>query len=124
MAPHAASRSAPLGNYDDEGRRLIGFDRIRFVVGASVESEQEAQTMLEDAIPLFGDMQLYFIVQRSDNFQGMNPGWWVVIEAYQGEPSTENLASRPPCVPRRTREERHGQDLGSIPVYEEMVGGV
>ena len=52
-------------------------ETLYLVVGASVGTEESASSALEAAIPRFGDMQSYFIVQRSDNFDGLQPGsWW------------------------------------------------
>jgi hypothetical protein len=36
-------------------------------------------------------MQSYFIVQLSDSFDGLEPGWWIVIEAYYNEPEESEL---------------------------------
>jgi hypothetical protein len=74
-----------LGGVSHLGQQLY------FLIGDSVETEREAQSLLDEAIPRFGDMQSYFIVQRSDNFEGMRPGWWVVFEAYRMQPSDANL---------------------------------
>ena len=104
-----------LGGTSHEGETLY------FVIGASVESEPEAQAMLEDAIPLFGDMQSYFIVQRSDNFQGMEPGWWVIIEAYRSEPSPENLDFDRRGFPDAYVESATVRTSDPIPVYERNV---
>jgi hypothetical protein len=60
------------------------------VIGASVRTEAQAKTKLEPAKAV-GDMQSNFIVQLSDNFAGMTPGYWVVFEAYDGYPSAEDL---------------------------------
>lgn len=73
-----------LGGASHKGETLC------FVIGASVGSEAQAQALLEPAKAV-GDMQSNFIVQLSDNFEGMNPGYWVVFEAYDGYPSVEDL---------------------------------
>lgn len=104
-----------LGGTSQEGKTLF------FVIGASVASEREAQALLEDATPSFGDMQSYFIVQRSDNFQGMEPGWWVIIEAYRDEPSPENLAFGRRGFPDAYVKSATVRTSDPIPVYEEMV---
>ena len=106
-----------LGGTSHEGETLY------FVIGASVESEREAQATLEDAIPLFGDMQSYFIVQRSDNFQGMEPGWWVILEAFRSEPSPENLAFDRRGFPDAYVKSATVRTSDPIPVYEDLVGG-
>lgn len=65
-----------LGGKSHKGESLY------FVVGDSVSTEAEARALLQKALPKF-DTALYMIVQHSDNFAGMRPGWWVVIEAYR-----------------------------------------
>jgi hypothetical protein len=73
-----------LGGTSHKGEKLY------FVIGASVRTEAQAKTKLEPAKAV-GDMQSNFIVQLSDNFAGMTPGYWVVFEAYDGYPSAEDL---------------------------------
>jgi hypothetical protein len=65
-------------------------EELYFVIGASVGSEEEALALLEPAKAV-GDMQSNFIVQLSDNFAGMTPGYWVIFEAYTGYPSADDL---------------------------------
>ena len=48
-------------------------EKLYFVIGASVKTETQAKALLEGAKAV-GDMQSYFIVQLSDNFEGMRPG--------------------------------------------------
>jgi hypothetical protein len=79
--------------------------------------------MLEKATPLFGDMQSYFVVQLSDNFEGLKPGWWVVIEVYRGEPSPDNLAFDRRGFPDAYVKQATVRTSDPIPVYEDMVGG-
>jgi hypothetical protein len=96
-------------------------DTLYFVVGLSTSSEREARLKLNAALPLFGDMQSYFIVQRSDNFDGMRGGYWIVAEAYRKRPSAENLAFGRRAFP--SAYVRHAVVLTSdpIPVYEDLV---
>jgi len=65
-------------------------EELYFVIGASVATEAEAKALLEPAKAV-GDMQSSFIVQLSDNFDGMSPGYWVIFEAYDGYPSEDDL---------------------------------
>jgi hypothetical protein len=118
-APRVSAKSRAyaerIGGTPHEGERLY------FVIGDSVGSEREAQSLLDRAQLSFGDMQSYFIVQRSDNFDGMRPGWWVIIEAYRESPSTENLqfgrrGFRGAYVKRATV-----RTADPIPVYEDLV---
>ena len=65
-------------------------ETLYFVIGASLGSEAQAKAQLEPAKAV-GDMQSNFIVQLSDNFLGMTPGYWVIFEAYDGYPSDDDL---------------------------------
>jgi len=76
--------AASLGGTSHKGEELY------FVIGASLSSEAQAKALLEPAKAV-GDMQSNFIVQLSDNFAGMTPGYWVIFEAYDGYPSVEDL---------------------------------
>lgn len=113
-----AEYARSLGGVSQEGRTLY------FVIGASVKSEREAQALLEKALPTFGDMQAYFIVQRSDNFKGMTPGWWVIIEAYRSKPSVENVAFGRRGFPDAYVKRATVRTSDPIPVYEHMVDGL
>lgn len=72
--------AASLGGTSHKGETLF------FVIGASLGSEAQAKTQLEPAKAV-GDTQMNFIVQLSDNFEGMTPGYWVIFEAYDSYPA-------------------------------------
>jgi hypothetical protein len=116
VSPASIAYAEELGGTSQLGKTLY------FVIGASVESEEEAQTLLDEATPYFGDMQSYFIVQRSDNFEGMEPGWWVVFEAYRDEPSTENLDFGRRAFPDAYVKSATVLTSDPIPVYEDRLG--
>jgi hypothetical protein len=116
VSADSISYAKSLGGTSHQGETL------HFVIGASVKSEEEAQALLDEATPRFGDMQSYFIVQRSDNFQGMRPGWWVVIETYRAEPSEENLSFDRRGFPEAYVKSATVRTSDPIPVYEDMVG--
>ena len=59
-------------------------ETLYLVVGATAGSETDAQATLKAALPKF-DTALYMVVQRSDNFDGLNPGSWLLIEAYRDQ---------------------------------------
>lgn len=120
--PHAISAESAkyaesLGGNSHENERLY------FIIGASVRSERDAQKELSRALPLFGDMQSYFIVQRSESFEGMRPGWWVVIEAYRKQPSRENLMLARRAFPDAYVKTATVGTSYPIPVYEDQVSG-
>ena len=95
---------------------------LYFLVGASLDSEEAARTLLDEVAPLFGDMQSYFIVQNSSNLDGMEPGRWVIVEAYRDEPSAENLEFGRRAFPDPQVVEATVLTDDPIPVYEEIMG--
>lgn len=115
-SPQATSYAAELGGSSHEGEMLY------LVIGATVTSEAEALGLLEDALPLFGDMQPYFIVQASDSFEPLTAGQWVIVEAYRDEPSPENLEFGRRAFPDARVERVTVRTSAPIPVYEDLVG--
>ncbi len=105
-----------LGGSSHEGEGLY------LLVGARAASEREAQSLLDAAIPLFGDMQSYFIVQRSDAFEGLGSEDWVVVEAYRDEPSDKNVGFAQRAFPDATVVRVTVRTADPMPVYEDMVG--
>jgi hypothetical protein len=117
VSPDSIAYAQSLGGISHEGETLY------LVVGATLDSEEQAQAMLDNATPLFGDMQSYFIVQKSDNFEGLEPRWWVVLEAYRSEPSPENLNFDRRGFPMAYVQRATVRTSDPIPVYEDVVGG-
>jgi len=115
--PSAKSRaySSSIGGVSHKGERLY------FIVGDSVGTEREAQALLTKAIPSFGDMQSFFIVQRSDNFDGMRAGWWVVIEAHLHNPKAEDLQFAKRGFPGAYVKRATVRTSDPIPVYDQLV---
>lgn len=108
--------AAALGGTPHRGEKLF------VVVGLVTKTEEAAAKALDAALPVFGDMQTYFIVQRSDNFAGMAPGSWVLIEAYR----TRENAEREIELGRRAFANAYVKQVtvrtaDPIPVYEDMV---
>lgn len=97
-------------------------DLLYVIVGASYSDEAAASAALNDALPLFGDMQTYFIVQRSESFAGLSSGRWVIVEAHRNAPdeSSLELARRAFAEARVQRVTVRTDD--PIPVYEDLVG--
>jgi hypothetical protein len=104
-----------LGGTSHKGEKLY------FVIGASVKTESQALALLEPAKAV-GDMQSYFIVQLSDNFDGMTPGYWVVFEAYRDYPSAENIDFGRRPFPDAYVKSAVVLTDDPIPVYEDMMG--
>lgn len=112
----ATDYARSIGGTNHEGETLY------FIIGASVRTEAEAQAALDRAIPLFGDMQSYFIVQRSNAFDGMKAGWWVVVEAYRKHPSPEILDFARRAFPDAYVKRATVGVSAPVPVYEDLVG--
>lgn len=118
-AATAGVSSESLAYAESLGGKSHDGEMLYFVIGASVKTEEQAQVLLEGAKAV-GDMQSYFIVQRSDNFQGMSPGWWVVFEAYREYPSPDNLAFCRRPFPDAYVKSATVRTSDPIPVYEDM----
>jgi hypothetical protein len=106
-----------IGGFDHKGLTLY------FIIGGTFGTESDAQAALDRALPLFGDMQPYFIVQSSDSFAGMTPGRWVVVEAHFKTPSKENLEFARRGFPDAQVQRARVMVSAPIPVYEDIVGG-
>jgi hypothetical protein len=107
-----------LGGTSHQGQTLY------FIVGDSYDTEAQATAALKKARPRFGDMQDYFIVQQSDNFLGIRPGLWLVIEAYRSPDNARNqleFAQRAFAYAHISRATVKTAD--PIPVYEDVVHG-
>lgn len=129
----AAPSSADAGGIVDELSDSIEYARglggishqgetLYFVVGAVTQSEGEAQALLREATPFFGDMQSYFIVQRSDNLEGFETGKWVILEAYDESPSAENVEFGRRAFPDAYVTSAKVLASDPIPVYEDRLG--
>ena len=117
VSPASIEYARSLGGTSHLGETLY------FVVGVSVDTEELASSALEAATPRFGDMQDYFIVQRSDNFDGLQPGSWVVIEAYRDKPSADDLAFGRRGFPAASVQKATVSTEDPIPVVEDMLAG-
>lgn len=95
---------------------------LYLVVGTTAGSEDKARTLLDEVTPLFGDMQSCFMVQNSSNLEAMKLGHWVVMEAYRGEPSAENLDFARRAFPDAYVKEATALTEDPVPVYEEIIG--
>lgn len=117
LSAHAIRRAEELGGKPRRGQRIY------VVVGASASTEIDAQRALERAIPVFGDMQTYFCVQRADAFDGLAASLpYVVIEAYEDEGNAREglqLAARGFSQPYVSAVVVLTDD--PIPLYEEMT---
>ena len=127
-APTAEQLAAPLSADAKRYAKSIGGvshkgETLYFIVGMSARSEAEAQAALDAATPTFGDMQSYFIVQKSDNFKGMRPGWWIVVEPYRERKHVaEQMVFAQRGFPDAYATRATVMTSDPIPVYEDAVG--
>ncbi len=118
LSESAIDYARQLGGTPQDGETLY------VIIGASMNFEDLVQQRIDDATLAFGDMQSYFIVQKSDNFEGMEPGWFVAIEAYRDEAHANDSLD----FARRGFEDPYIKRVvvrtgDPIPVYEDLVGG-
>jgi len=116
LSEESLSFARSLGGSPHQG------DSLFLIIGATAGSEKEAKVLLQNALPLFGDMQPYFIVQKSDAFEGLDPGEWIVIEAYRAQPSAENIQFAKRAFPDAVIRKVVARNRDPIPVYEDMTG--
>ena len=121
--PGETISEATLQYAKDLGGKSHRGESLYLIIGDSVGSESAALAELEQAIPKFGDMQSYFVVQKSDNFQGMAPGEWVIVEAYRQQPSPENIQFGQRGFPDAHVVKATVKTSDPIPVYEDVTGG-
>jgi hypothetical protein len=110
----AYAKSLGGASYNGEGLYLI--------IGASKSSEAEAQALLNKALPAFGDMQPYFIIQLSDNFSGLKPGYFVIVEAHLNQPNEEDLQFARRGFPDAYTKFVTVNTGDPIPAYEDVMG--
>jgi hypothetical protein len=91
---------------------------LYLVVGASARSEAQALGELETAKTIEGQ-DTFFIVQLSENFDGLLPGHWVVIQAYEERPSVQEIDLCRRAFPRATVERVRVRTEDPIPVRVE-----
>ena len=106
-----------IGGQDVKGQTF------NFIVGGTYPTEAAAQAALDKAKPRFGDTQSFFIVQRSDSFEGMAPGSWVVVEAHFKTPSDDNMTFARKGFPDASVVRARILVTDPIPVFENLVGG-
>jgi hypothetical protein len=114
LSDDALAYAKSIGGKSQKGKHLY------LAIGASVKTEAEAQVLLDKATPKFGDMQSYYIVQYSNNFQGLNPGWYVLIEAYKDPPDIYNLDFGRRAFPDLYVKAVTVKTSDPIPVYEDQ----
>ncbi len=117
LSEGAKRYATSIGGKSRRGKTLY------FIIGASTTSEAAAQAALDTAKPSFGDLQSYFIVQKSDNFAGMRPGWWIVVEPYREKKHVaEQLVFAQRGFPDAYVSRAKVKTTDPIPVYEDAVG--
>lgn len=88
--PYAASEMIPFirtMGVSHKGEKLIALVR-------TVHPSKDAATKaLTEALPSFGDLVTYFVIEPTEHLQGsgLPAGQWVVAEFYRKTPSAENV---------------------------------
>ncbi len=118
VSPTPEASQQPLGHAPGFGRASQMGETLYFIIGASLKSEDDAQTSLNNVIPMLGRMQAYFIVRKSDNFEGMRPGWWVIVAPHRANPSKENLEIAKRAFPGASVRKAIVRTSDPIPVHE------
>jgi heat shock protein HslJ len=116
VSPESIAYARSIGGSAHEGETFY------FIVGGSFHDEVAARDGLTQALPKFGDMQSYFIVQRSDNLEGLTPGLWVIAEAYRTAPDESNLQFARRAFTDAYVKTATVKTADPIPVYEDIVG--
>jgi hypothetical protein len=62
------------------------------VICESSASKAEAAKRLNDLNGLLGDTGGGFSIDKSDHYEGMRPGWWVVFSAYENKSDADEDA--------------------------------
>ena len=105
-----------IGGTSHKGQMLY------LIIGDSFDTAAQATTARKRAHSAFGNRRTYFIVQRSDNFLGIRPGLWLVMEAYRSADNARNrleLAQRAFSYAHISRAVVKTAD--PIPVYEDVA---
>lgn len=92
-------------------------------------SETVAARRLAKAVPHLGDAQNYFVVVRADSLKGLEPGGFVVVEAYRGLTEAKDSAE---FWGNRVGESWYRMDVVEVtvlddtplPVVEDIVPGL
>jgi hypothetical protein len=101
------------------GKSHLG-ETLYFVMCASCKTEKEAQAALNTEVQT--DVAMYYIVQKSDNFEGMKPGWWVVFEARRSTPLAWDWDTYRMSYPDAYLKQATVRTSDPIPVYDDLVG--
>ncbi|NLO26864.1 MAG: hypothetical protein GX113_01590 [Actinobacteria bacterium] len=117
LSPESIANARRLGGTSHIGETLY------FVIGAKLTTELEAQHVLERMGNEIHGLQFYFTVQKSDNFEGMEPGWWVVFEARRTSATGYDMDWYQRGFPDAIVVQATVRTSDPIPVYEDIVGG-
>jgi hypothetical protein len=77
--PPLAPAGAPIGEM--AGVAHTG-ETIGVMIVASETDRAGAEARRQQAQEALGEFQTYFLIDLSDHYEGMTPGYWVVFEAY------------------------------------------
>lgn len=89
LAPEAAT-SEDAQAIRDMGTSHKG-ETLQLLVVATEKTKAAADKRLLELLPVYGDIQTYLVVEPSDQLKGLDPGSWVVFEAYRKAPSADTI---------------------------------
>lgn len=108
MASGSLTDAAIQHAYNLNGISRYG-QSLYVIILASTQHEYQAKQRLEVVTRANPDLGAWFIVQKSNNFEGMNPGWYVAMAAF------ENKANALQQLKRISRVVRHANIKQAIP---------
>jgi hypothetical protein len=89
LAPEAAT--AEDAQYiRDMGKSHKG-ETLQLLIVATGKTKAAADQALLDLLPVYGDIQTYLVVEPTVQLKGLEPGSWVVFEAYREPPSQDTI---------------------------------
>jgi hypothetical protein len=105
----------------DMGKSHKG-ETLQLLIVATEKTKAAADQTLLDLLPVYGDIQTYLVVEPTAQLKGLEPGSWVVFEAYRKAPSQETIdfmdrGSSPATVKQVTV-----LTTDPIPVVEDLEG--
>ena len=83
--PTVESNGDPGADTSEQSPASHQGESFYVVICESTDSKTQAQKRLDDLNALLGDTGGGFFIDKSDHYEGMRPGWWVVFSAYENK---------------------------------------
>lgn len=74
-----ANEKKPKDNYKNQEMYLV--------ILASEKTKEAAEDKIREIDPLLGDVENTFVVDESSHYEGLKPGYWIVIQGYTSKQS-------------------------------------